>query len=174
MDVSMMLIHSSASKHSDTGMRQCAHASWLVTARLDAPAVEWHAAAAWNLERVGSLAAASAARAGATKVWLMVLAPPGAAPPAGFLPKRGFQLKLRRALHVRGLHARRSPCMVGPPAPHGPTQQAGRAGGHTPGMRGACLFGGRPLRRALEPRRRGRVRCMRRRRCARSCPCCKQ
>lgn len=91
----------------------------------------------------------------------MVLAPPGAAPPAGFLPKRGFQLKLRRALHVRGLHAGQRPCIMGLPAPHGTMLEAGRAGGHTPGMRGACLFGGRPLRRALEPRRRRRVRRMR-------------
>lgn len=35
----------------------------------------------------------------------MALALPGAMAPDGFLLKRGFQLKLRRALHVRIVHA---------------------------------------------------------------------
>ena len=48
-------------------------------------------------------------------MFVMLRGTPGAAAPPGFLPKRGFQLKLRRALHVRcmllrGMLSFLSPC----------------------------------------------------------------
>ena len=41
------------------------------------------------------------AHAGATRVFVMLPGKPGSAPPPGFRRKPGFQLRLRRALHVR-------------------------------------------------------------------------
>ncbi|KAK9825634.1 hypothetical protein WJX81_001881 [Elliptochloris bilobata] len=53
-------------------------------------------------ELISSAADTSEGRAsrGATKVFVMLPGAPGAPAPPGFLPKRGFQLRLHRALHV--------------------------------------------------------------------------